>query len=68
MKKFFAVMLSLMLMVLTFASCQSTDKTSRTPEGRGAKSRPEFGKMEIRCYFCRRKDGRAVDCGGLENR
>ena len=28
MKKFFAVMLSLMLMVLTFASCQSTDKTN----------------------------------------
>lgn len=30
MKKFFAVMLSLMLMVLTFASCQSTDKTNST--------------------------------------
>ena len=28
MKKFFAVMLSLMLTVLTFASCQSTDKTN----------------------------------------
>ena len=30
MKKFFAVMLSLMLTVLTFASCQSTDKTNST--------------------------------------
>ena len=30
MKKFFAVMLSLMLTVLTFASCQSTGKTNST--------------------------------------
>ena len=27
-----------------------------------------FGKIENPCYFCPWKDGRVVDCGGLENR
>ena len=27
-----------------------------------------FGRMENPCYFCLRKDGGAVDRGGLENR
>ena len=40
MKKFFAVMLSLMLTVLTFASCQSTDKTNSTTNSDPAQTTP----------------------------
>ena len=27
-----------------------------------------FGKLKKLPYFCRWRDGRVVDCGGLENR
>ena len=27
-----------------------------------------FGRIENPLYFCTRRDGRVVDCGGLENR
>ena len=37
---------------------------------RGTWNYPEerFGRIENPLYFCTRRDGRVVDCGGLENR